>query len=293
MTVKMVTDSTSYIPKKWINEYDIQIASLNIIFDDEIVKEVEITNEEFYLKLKNYGKIPKSSQPTVQEMYRIFEDIVKNGDEVVGIFISSDMSGTFSTANLVKNMILEKYENASIEIVDSRSNSMQLGYAVVVGGRAAKEGKTKEEVLEIVNNNIKCSKFIFVPDNFEYLEKGGRIGKAQSVIGTALKVKLVLSVIDGKTDVLYKIRTKKKAVNKMVEEFLFDIDKFGFGEALIHHINCEEDALSLAKLIEEKTGRTIGICPIGPVIGTHVGPGTIAMVYYTKNEMINLNNSKK
>lgn len=284
MTVKILTDSTSYIEKDIQTELDIRVVSLDVIFKTESFREIDIDNEVFYKMMEEKG-IPTSSQPSVQEMYDEMENVVQKGDSLFGIFLSSDMSGTYSTAHMVKDMILERYKDAKIEIVDSRSNCMQLGFAAVVAARAASEGKTLEVVKETAENNIRRSRFLFVPDSLEYLKKGGRIGSASALIGTFLKIIPILTVEDGKTTILTKVRTKKKAVLTMVNKMLQDIENYGNGEIMVHHIHCYNEALELAKELSEKLKVEVGICSIGPVIGAHVGPGTIAIAYYTEKDM--------
>lgn len=171
MAVKIIVDSTSYIPEKWIDELDIEVVSLSVVFGDESYKETEIGNEKFYNMLKEADAIPTSSQPSVDELYKTFENIVSRGDSIVAAFISSDMSGTYSSAHMVKNMILEKYPHAQIGLIDSRSNCMQLGFVAYVAGRASKENKTFEEVLTIAESVVARGRFIFLPDTLEYLKK--------------------------------------------------------------------------------------------------------------------------
>ena len=146
MAVKIVTDSTSYISEELKLKYDISVVSLSVIFENEEFKEIHIKNETFYEKLDKSTDIPTSSQPSLEEMYNIIEKHVKDNNEVVGVFLSSDMSGTYSNACLAKNMILENYPNALIEIIDSRSNCMQLGFAALTGAIAAQKGKSIDEV---------------------------------------------------------------------------------------------------------------------------------------------------
>ena len=285
MAVKVIVDSTSYIPKEIREYYDITVLPLSVVFEDGPIKETEITNEDFYNKLSKQPTIPKSSQPIVEEVYTIFEDIVQKGDEILGVFISSEMSGTYSTSHLVKDMILSNYPEANIELVDSRSNCMQLGYAAIVGAKAAKEGKSLQDLVTQVKENITRSKFIFTPDTLEYLKKGGRIGSAQALLGSLLQLKPILTVKDGKTDVITKVRTKKKSIEKMIDIFTDDIEKFGLGEVIVHHINNEEEAQLIADELKKLIGKPIEICPIGPVIGVHVGPGSLGIAYYTKEEL--------
>ena len=286
MAVRVLVDSTSYIPQNIRKKLDIIRVSLNVAFDGDSFKETVISNEAFYNLMDTKG-IPISSQPAIEDFQVEMLSAVKNGDSIICILMSSDMSGTYSTANMVKNMILEEYEEANIEIIDSRSNSMQLGFAAIVAARAAKEGKSLEEVKDIVYNNIKRSRFLFIPENFVYLKKGGRIGGASALIGNLLQIIPVLTVENGKTTIVNKIRTKKKAVASMVEKMFEDITTYGLGEIVVHHINCFNEAELLVNQIKERlnTNVEINICDIGPVIGLHVGPGAIGIAYYTEKDM--------
>ncbi|MBZ9607745.1 DegV family protein [Clostridium estertheticum] len=285
MAVKIVTDSTSYISEDLRKKYDISIVSLSVIFGNKEFKETLIENESFYEKLDKNLSIPTSSQPSLVEMYNMIENQVRDNNEVVGVFLSSDMSGTYSNACLAKSMILENYPNALIEIIDSRSNCMQLGFAALTAAIASQQGKSINEVVDIVKNNIKRSRFMFIPDNLEYLKKGGRIGGASALLGTIFQIKPILTVVDGKTELFNKVRTKKRAIQTMIDKFIEDITKHGLGEVMIHHINDVEGARAFAKKVEECIGKKIDIAPIGPVIGTHVGPGALGIVYYTKTDL--------
>lgn len=285
MSVKIVTDSTSYISGELKEKYDISIVSLSVMFKNEEYKEINIENESFYKKLDESSSIPTSSQPSLQEMYNIIEKHVRDNNEVVGIFISSDMSGTYSNACLAKSMILEDFPNALIEIIDSRANCMQLGFAALTAAKAAQEGKSIDEVVDIAQDNIKRSRFLFVPDTLEYLKKGGRIGSASALLGNIFQIKPILTVADGKTELFKKVRTKKRALQTMTCKFIEDITKHGLGEVMVHHISDVDGALAFAKTVEECIGKKIDIAPIGPVIGTHVGPGALGIVYYTQKDL--------
>ncbi|MBU5483617.1 DegV family protein [Clostridium sp. MSJ-11] len=285
MAIKILTDSTSYIDKDIKEELDIQTISLNIIFKNESFKECDIDNDIFYKKMEQEG-IPTSSQPSIEELYHIMKDAVEKGDSILCIFLSSDLSGTYSAAHTVKNMILEKYENAKIEILDSRSTCMQLGFAAILAAKAAKEGQSLEEVKKIAEKNLKKSKFLFIPDNLEYLKKGGRIGGASALIGNLLKIIPILTVEEGKTTIYTKVRTKKKAIETMLDKLLKDANSCELVEVVIHHINCFNEAIELNKKIKEIFKLETKICDIGPVIGMHVGPGAIGIVYYTKQDII-------
>lgn len=283
MGIKIVTDSTSYLPESLCRTYGIEVVSLNVILNGQSVREVDLSNTTFYTEMAKAKEIPTSSQPTPVEMLTCFERIAKNGDAIVGIFLSSDMSGTFQSAHLVKSMILEKYPTAQIELVDSRSNCMQMGFAALEGAKVAQEGGSMADVLRRIDWVIANSQFVFTPDTLDYLRKGGRIGGASALVGNLLQLKPLLTVCDGKTDVLTKVRTKRKAVAAIVERFFTFLGDAPLGDIIVHHINCEEEGLALAKALEEKLGRPVLIQSIGPVIGLHVGPGSIGIAYYKKS----------
>jgi DegV family protein with EDD domain len=284
MSVKIMTDSTSYIDESLREELDIKVLPLYVSFPDISMKETEIKNEVFYEMMEQKG-IPVSSQPSIGELYQEMIDIIAKGDDLLCIFLSSEMSGTYTSACKVKEKILEEYPNAKIHIVDSRSNSMQLGFAAIVAARAAKMGKRLDEVKEIAEENIKRSRFLFIPDNLTYLKKGGRIGGASALIGSVLKIIPVLTVKDGKTTILKTVRTKTKAIKAMIDKMLKDHLEYGIKEIAVHHINCYDQAKDLANNIGEKLKMDIAIVDIGPVIGMHVGPGAIGIVYYTEKDI--------
>lgn len=284
MSVKIMTDSTSYIDEKLREDLNIGILPLYVSFPDESIKETEIENETFYKMMEEKG-IPLSSQPTIGELYEEMVDIVSKGDDLLCIFLSSDMSGTYNSACKVREKVLEEYKNAKIYILDSRSNSMQLGFAAIVAARAAIDGKDIEEIVKIAEENIKKSRFLFIPDNLEYLKKGGRIGGGGALIGNILKIIPVLTVKDGKTNILKKVRTKAKAVKEMIEKVLEDDLEYCVKEIIVHHINCYDEAKELANKLKEKLKLNVAIVDIGPVIGLHVGPGAIGIAYYTEKEL--------
>lgn len=280
--VKVVVDSTSYIPKETLIENDISVVSLNVLLNGKSYREVDLENEFFYKEMNESKEIPKSSQPSVEEIKEVFTNIAKSGFDIVGIFISSKMSGTYSTAHLVREMVLEEYPETNIELINSESNCMQMGFSAIQAARAAKRGENVEKVVEEAKKVINTSKFLFVPDTLKYLKKGGRIGGASALFGTILQIKPILTVQNGETSVYEKVRTKKKAVEVILKKVLDDVTEKGLGEVIVHHINCEEEGLDLAKRLENELKIPVKIQSIGATIGLHVGPGSIGVAYYTK-----------
>ncbi len=282
MGIKIVTDSTCYIPKDVRERQEISVVSLSVNFENETYIEEETDYAFFYDKLEKSDKLPTSSQPSLYSLINCFEELVAAGNSVVGVFISSLMSGTYETALAAKDMVLKKYPKAIIEIIDSKSNSMELGFAVLAGAIAAKAESSINVVIDSIHHVIERSRFLFVPETLAYLKKGGRIGTASALLGTMLQIRPILTVTEGMTSVFEKVRTKKKAIERIVEFFLEEIKEKGLGDAVIHHINCESEGKELADYIKSKINKDIPVYAIGPVIGLHVGPGTIGIAYYTK-----------
>jgi len=284
VAVIVLTDSTSYIPANLRDELGIRVVSLQLTFGDEQMRELDITNDEFYPLMERKG-IPASSQPTVGEMVEEMQRVVGAGDELCCVFISGDMSGTIANASLARDTVLRKYPQAHIAIVDSRSNSMQLGFAALAAARAARAGATLEQVVAAAEENIHRSRFVFIPRTLEHLVKGGRIGKASALLADLLKIIPVLTVENGFTSVLTKVRTRRNAIAAMVEQVVKDAGAHGLGEVVIHHINCLPDAHELAGLVKARLNAAVSIVDIGPVVGMHVGPGAIGIAYYTQGAL--------
>ena len=164
INIKVVTDSTSYIPKDMIDKYDISVISLGVSFPEESCRELDIDNSTFYERMSRCKSIPTSSQPSIKEVTDIFERIASDGSQAVGIFLSSKMSGTYSSTFLARDMVKEKYPDAVIELLDSTSNCMQLGFAVLAAAKAAYEGASIDTVIGEAKDVIEKSRFLFVPD---------------------------------------------------------------------------------------------------------------------------------
>lgn len=176
MSIKIVTDSTSYLTKQLREDLDISVVSLSINIGDQSFLEEEMDPVSFFHQIEKYPTIPASSQPGIQDIYDIFEKRIVEGHGVVGIFLSSEMSGTYSTAITAKNMIRENYPESKIEIIDSRSNCMQLGFIALAAARWAQKEASMEQVLIAAQEVLEKSRFIFIPQTLNYLKKGENRG---------------------------------------------------------------------------------------------------------------------
>lgn len=282
MSVKVLTDSTSYINDDICLDLDIRKTSLYITFGEDSIKETEISNKNFYERMENEG-IPISSQPSVGELLLSMKAVLDDGHDLVSVFLSSEMSGTFNTASLIKETLSDIYPDSQIAVIDSKSNSMQLGFSAIAGARLAKAGKDFNSVVKAVEEEIIRTRFVFVPDNLDYLKKGGRIGGAGALFGNMLKITPVLTVKNSETSVLKTVRTKGKAKKVMINKLLEDHKAYEVKEIAIHHIDCIDEAKALETELKKHIDVNMHIANIGPVIGLHVGPGAIGLAYCTKD----------
>jgi DegV family protein with EDD domain len=284
MSVRVVTDSTSCLPQGLLEEFDIRMVSLYVTFGGVTERELDIDVDTFYQRMRASGEFPTSSQPSVAELIEAFEVPVSQGDEVVGVFISSDMSGTFATASMAREQVLERHPDAVIELVDSRSNSMELGFAALAAAGVARAGGSVGEAVEAAKHMIDRSRWYFVPNTLDYLRMGGRIGAASALLGSLLELRPILTVANGRVDSVRKVRTRARAIAEIAELFAVDVAAKGLGDVIVHHINDEAAAADLAARVEAVIGRPPRIVPLGPVIGVHVGPGSLGVVYHTLEE---------
>jgi len=279
VNIRLVTDSTAYLPESLVQEHQINVVSLGVHYNDHHHDEMDMDYSEFYQYLKNADRLPTSSQPPVEKFVTLFSNAAKMNKPVVGIFISSEMSGTFSTAIMAKKMVLEVFPNAEIHLIDSRTNCMEMGFAVLEAATLRETKRTALEIASSLKDFVQRSRFVFAPKTLDYLKKGGRIGGASALIGSVLRILPILTVENGKTAILTKVRTQRKAIQTMHDEMMTDFEKYGCGQVAVHHIHAEEVGNALASELEKRMRRKIPVIPIGPVIGLHVGPGTVGIAY--------------
>ncbi|MHB9003760.1 MAG: DegV family protein, partial [Coriobacteriia bacterium] len=227
MSVRVVVDSTSYIPHSLRDELEMHVVSLAVVFPEGAQRELDVNDREFYRRLSSEQKVPTSTQPTPAEMEEAFLAVLDEGHEVVGVFISSDMSGTFSSAELAARGIRESRPDAVIELVDSRSNSMQLGMAALSAARAARDGGDAAACAAAARDTMLRTRFLFTPHTLDYLRLGGRIGAASAFLGAMLQIRPILTVEHGIVEPFDKVRTRRRALERIVEQFSEDVEQSG------------------------------------------------------------------
>ena len=279
--VAIVTDSTAYIPDEMRKELNITVVPLLLIWGNETYQDgVDMMPDVFYTRLGSSNVIPSTSQTTIPDMKKAFEKLLKEGYDVLGIFISSKFSGTVQSALQAREMIHKGHDR--IAIVDSLFTTMALGWPVIMAARAAQAGESLIECQKLAEKARSQTGVMFVVDTLEYLHRGGRIGGAAALFGTLLNVKPLLEMRDGKIEALEKIRTKKKALARMLD--LAEVRFAGHSPVRLAtvHANANEEALALLETARQRfTPVESLISPLSPVIGTHAGPGTVALAYMT------------
>jgi len=278
--IAIVTDSTANIPIEWIRQYDVRSVPLKIHWGNEsFLDGVDMTPYEFYSQLSHSKSLPTTSQPSIQDFLRVFESLADKADGIVVPLISTGISGTVASAQAAA---LE-FSRLPVEIVDTRFTSVAQALIVLAAARAAARGKSLQEVRQAAEEVVKRTQMYFSVDTLEYLHRGGRINGASRYLGTALDIKPILFLnSEGKIDAQGRVRTKRKALQYLItlaEEQAngqpvsvgivhanAPLSAQKFREEVIQHLNCNE----------------IFTAEFSPVIGTHVGPGTIGIALYTE-----------
>ena len=278
--IAIITDSTSNIPLELCEEYGIQVVPQVLIWGEEtLFEDVDITADQFYERLQSSEALPTTSQATIAGFIELFTKPVEEGKAILAILISDELSGTIQSATQAK----KEFPDARIEIIDSRSASMELGFQALAAARAVKAGKSFEEVIQTAKLAKENTGVMFVVDTLEYLHRGGRIGGASRLLGTALNLKPLLYVHNGRVEPLENVRTKRKAVSRMIhliEENVLSGEP-PYRIAALHAASPVEGQ-ELLDMAMERIKPVEGILTVvGPVVGTHVGPGTVGIAYCT------------
>jgi DegV family protein with EDD domain len=278
--IAVITDSTSNLPSDLAERHKIEIAPQILIWgEDNLLDGVDISADEFYARLQTSSILPKSSQPTVGHFMKIFEPHVNQGNSIITVVISNELSGTVQSALQAK----EEFPGAKIEVIDSRSVGMALAFQALAAARAAEEGKSFEEVVDVVHRARQNSGVIFVVDTLEFLHRGGRIGGAARLLGTALSLKPLLHIDNGRIEPLERVRTKMKACQRMLDLIEERVKgKSNIRLAAMHAASPKEAEILLEEAIARCNPVETSISVLGPVLGTHAGPGTVGIAYCTE-----------
>ena len=280
MTVKVITDSTADLPPALAEELGITVVPLNVHFGTEVYRDgVEITADEFYQRLVTESRLPTTSQPTPGDFLSAYDEMGQTTDEIISVHISAKLSGTMNSAT----QALEEYAGSSrIEIVDSMQGSMGLGVVAIAAAEAASRGGGLDDVVAETRAAIPKVGFMGLVDTLEYLEKGGRIGKAQAFVGSLLRIKPLLTIRDGEAHPLERARTRAKGVDRMCELVQ---EQMPLKDLAVVYTTTLDEARALAQRLQSflPQGEVI-LSQVGPVVGTYLGPGVLGVALRKQSE---------
>lgn len=275
--VALVTDSTTYLPKEYLDKYGIRVAPAVVIWSgEELMDGVDILPEEFYTRLQTAREMPGTSQATPAAMKEIFDELLAEGYDILGIFIAQKLSGMYASAIQAVAML----PNENIEVIDSVTASMGAGWPILKAAQAAAEGAGLAECKAIAEKALENVGIVLMVDTLKFLHRGGRIGGAQRFLGTALKLKPILELVNGEFVGLERVRTRRKALNRLVE--LLE-ERIG-NRSPVHLAVLHAHAQDVAQDLLEKTVARIKpveaiITDVSPAVGAHMGPGTVGLAF--------------
>jgi DegV family protein with EDD domain len=275
--VAIITDSTAYLPGEYVQQYDLTIAPQVLIWGEQTYEDgVDILPDEFYERLKKATVMPSTSQVTIPKFQELFQKLLNEGSEILAILLSEKLSGTIDSAVQAKAF----FPGATIEIVDSRTTSMAMGYQVLTVARAAQDGASLAECKALAENAREHTGVIFAVDTLEFLHRGGRIGGGSRYLGTALQLKPLLEVTGGRVEAVERVRTRNKSLNRMVEMIVERVGDQKPVRLASLHANAPEEAKMVLEQASQKLYpiETI-ISQVSPVVGTHAGPGTVGIAF--------------
>ncbi len=250
-----------------------------LIWGDETFRDgVDILPHEFYHRLKHTKVMPTTSQVAIVDMKAAFEKLLDAGYDVLGMFLSSKLSGTMNSATQAKELLPQAA--SKLTLVDTQSTAMAMGFQVLAVARAARDGASLADCQKLALEAIKHTGVYFVVDTLEFLHRGGRMSGTQALLGSALKIKPVLTLKEGQIVPADKVRTKKKAFERMIDLVAESIAGRTPVRLATLHANAEHDA---KHVLEAASARLHPIetvlSTVSPAIGTHAGPGTVGLAY--------------
>lgn len=276
--VKIVTDSGADIPKPLAEELDIAVVPLTVHFGDEEFKDgVDLELSEFYRRLHAAGQ-PRTTQPSPTDFEAVYRRLQADADAIVSVHLSSELSGTMQSASIAAAM---DGIDVPVHVVDSRSASLGIGMLAVEAARMAKAGASAEDIVQHLEAIVARQKVLFLVDTLEYLQRNGRIGRAQAFVGGLLNIKPLLTIDDGVVAPLERARGRAKARARLLEL----VTQGAQGQRVkvaVMHADALEEAESLASELRSRLDvEELVVGQLGATIGTHAGPGTLGVVFYS------------
>lgn len=277
--VAFVTDSTAYIPKEIREKYPITVVPQVVIWEGVTYEDdVTMTPDQFYTRLRSAKVMPTTSQASVVHMHQAFSSLLEQGYDVLGVFLSSKLSGTYQSAVLGREQLTTGKEK--VEIVDSETVAMALGFQVLSAARAAQDGASLADCKALAEKARAYTGVYLTVETLEFLHRGGRIGGAQRFLGTALNLKPVLAVEGGRIEPVERVRTRAKAIERLVEI----VAEKCAGKSPVRIATLHADSPTDAKFMLEKITPLVNptesiFTAVSPAVGANAGPGTVGLAY--------------
>jgi DegV family protein with EDD domain len=273
MTVKIVTDSAADIPRETAKTLGINIVPLTVAFGNDVYRDgVDLTPDEFFHKVEQCNEFPKTAHPTVTSFVETYRSIAAKGDAIISIHLSRKFSGTFQAAMLARDAVATDFQ---VEVIDSETVSMGLGLIVISAAKAVKDGATFNEILGLTNRNVPKIRLAAFFQTLEYLHRGGRIGRAKTMMSSLLRVKPMIVVRDGEVHPFSLARTRTGAIKRLFE---FASSLPSIEELSVMYGNDLKEADTLLEMLDAVFPRhRIRVAQGGSTLGTHTGPGALAI----------------
>lgn len=282
--MKLFADSAADLPKSFFEEKDVNLIPLHVLIDDKEYKDiVDISAIEIYDAIRS-GKQPKTSQASPEFFMEQWTALAKSGEEGIYIAFSSELSGTYNTAVMIRDQVKEEYPQLNIIIIDSKCASLGYGLLVKEAARLRQEGDDLLTIEQKIRFMAQHMEHLFTVEDLDYMARGGRVSKASAFIGGLLNIKPLLHVEDGKLVPIENHRGRKRVMRRMLDLMEERGDRLAEQHIAINHSDDEAIALELKAAIEERFNpKSIDIQMIGSVIGAHVGPGTFSVYFLNKH----------
>lgn len=285
MAVRVVTDSASGIEASDRERLAISSVPLHVILGDRVLTEPELESPDFFESVASLERLPRTSQPSPEDFAAAFRSLVAKGHDVVAVLISGGLSGTIRSAEMAAEVVRSESPNARIAIVDSKSNSMEEGFAVLSAAEAAAAGADLETCAHAAEETTRRTRFLFTPKTLEHLRRGGRISGAAGLLAVALKIAPILTAENGLTSVAGVARSGKRAWAKIAGLLRADVEAHGFRRAAVQYFADKAEGLRfMAEVVQPVVGRAVPLVPIPAVVGVHVGPA-VGVAYETERPM--------
>lgn len=279
MKIAIVSDSTGYLPNDLIKKNNIYTIPLSVGFNDQFYREnVDILPETFYKKVRDEQRLPTTSQPSLGAFVELYERLAETYDAVISIHLSKRLSGTYDVAVSAGKMV----ENIDVYPFDSALSATPQGFYAIEAAEMARKGHSVEEIIERLNVMKETMVAYFMVDDLNHLQRGGRLTGVQAFFGSLLRIKPILHVVKGVITPFDKVRTRKRAIQCIIDLLEDDIKRSDVKKVVFTHANNEQVALEIKQSFNESYPQIeTFLTEIGPVVGTHLGEGAIGIGWYT------------